>query len=126
MTRTSRLSRILFTALTFSAALPVLAQTSTPGMDHRQAHQQQRIEQGAQSGALKNREANPLEKAQEHIQGMEDKAKGDGSVTAQERKRLQQAEAVQNRHPSREKHDRQHESSHQGIKDHSQTRSHRR
>ncbi|MDO9449284.1 MAG: hypothetical protein Q7J21_02275 [Rugosibacter sp.] len=122
MTRTSRLSRILFTALTFSAALPVLAQTSTPGMDHRQ----QRIEQGTQSGALKNREANPLEKAQEHIQGMEDKAKGDGSVTAQERKRLQQAETVQSRHLSREKHDRQHESNHQGIKDHSQTRSHRR
>ncbi len=117
---------LIVTTLTLSFALPVLAQTNTPNIDHRQQNQQQRIDQGVQSGALTNREANHLEKAQERIQGMEDKAKSDGSVTSQERKRLQQAENVQSRHINRQKNDRQHDSNHDGMKDHSPHRLHRR
>lgn len=117
---------LIVTTLTLSFALPVLAQTNTPSIDHRQQNQQQRIDQGVQSGALTNREANHLEKAQERIQGMEDKAKSDGSVTSQERKRLQQAENVQSRHINRQKNDRQHDSNHDGMKDHSPHRLHRR
>jgi len=117
---------LIVTALTLSFALPVLAQTNTPNIDHRQQNQQQRIDQGIQSGALTNREANHLEQAQERIQGMEDKAKSDGSVTSQERKRLQQAENVQSRHIYRQKHDRQHDFNHDGMRDHSPHHLHRR
>jgi hypothetical protein len=49
---------------------------------------------------------------------MEDKAKADGSVTAQERKRLQHAENVQNRHIYRQKRDRQHDLNNDGARDH--------
>lgn len=113
-------STLAFAALAAIGAisLPVMAQTSTPRIDQRQINQQQRIDQGVQSGSLTTREANHLEKAQERIQGMEDKAKADGSVTAQERKRLQQAENVQSRHIYDQKHDRQHDFNHDGVKDH--------
>jgi uncharacterized membrane protein YebE (DUF533 family) len=107
-------------------SLPVMAQTNTPNIDQRQINQQHRIDQGVQSGSLTNREANHLEKSQERIQGMEDKAKGDGSVTSQERKRLQQAENVQSRHIYRQKHDRQHDFNHDGRNDRAQRRLHRR
>lgn len=117
---------LIVTALTLSFALPVLAQTNTPNIDQRQINQQQRIEQGVQSGSLTNREANHLEKAQDRIQSMEDKAKSDGNVTAQERKRLQQAENVQSRHIYNQKHDRQHDFNHDGMNDRAQRRQHRR
>jgi len=38
---------------------------------------------------------------------MEDKAKADGVVTAQERKRIQHAQDVQSKRIAREKHDKQ-------------------
>jgi uncharacterized membrane protein YebE (DUF533 family) len=107
-------------------SLPVMAQTDTPNIDQRQINQQQRIDQGAQSGSLTNKEANHLENSQERIQGMEDKAKSDGSVTSQERKRLQQAENVQSRHIYRQKHDRQHDFNRDGMNDRAQRRSNRR
>jgi hypothetical protein len=69
-------------------ALPVFAQTApakdpaaTPGIDKRQAEQQKRIDQGVQSGQLTSKEAARLEKGQERVQAMEDKAKADGKVT---------------------------------------------
>ena len=110
-------SNLIIGAFILSAALPVLAQTNTPNIDQRQQNQQQRIEQGEQSGTLTGKEANHLERAQERVQGMEDKAKADGSVTAQERKRLQRAENVQSRHINRQKHDRQHDFNHNGVTD---------
>ena len=113
-------------AVLATLSLSAMAQANTPNIDQRQINQQQRIDQGVQSGALTNREANHLEKSQERIQGMEDKAKSDGSVTAQERKRLQQAENVQSRHIYRQKHDRQHDFNHDGMNDRAQRRLHRR
>ncbi len=126
MTRTSSLSHAIFAALALSVTLPALAQTNTPNIDQRQQNQQQRIDQGVQSGALTTREANRLDKGQEHVQNMEDKAKSDGTVTAQERKRLQQAENVQSRHIYRQKHDRQHDFNHDGMNERAQRRQHRR
>lgn len=107
-----RIAAILF----FAAALPVLAQT-TPGIDQRQASQQQRIDQGVKSGALTEKEAARLEKGQEHVQKMEDKAKADGVVTAKERARIQHQQDIQNRHVAREKHDRQRDMNHDGRMD---------
>jgi uncharacterized membrane protein YebE (DUF533 family) len=119
-------ANLFIATLALASALPVLAQTNTPRIDQRQENQQQRIDQGVQSGALTAREANHLEKAQERIQSMEDKAKADGSVTAQERKRLQQAENVQSRHIYNQKHDRQHDFNHDGMNDRPHGRPHRR
>lgn len=111
-----RLETIL-AALAAAVALPVLAQTSTPGVDQRQINQEARIQQGAQSGALTAGEAARLEKGQDRVERMEDKAKADGSVTAKERARLQRAENLQSRQIYREKHDRQHDLNHDGRRD---------
>ena len=122
MKRTSSLLIAVLTAF----ALPVLAQTATPpardpaatpGVDKRQANQQQRIDQGVKSGELTGKEAARLEKGQERIQTMEDKAKADGKVTPKERERLQKAETRESRRIAREKHDRQHDRNHDGKVD---------
>lgn len=120
MKRISSLLVVLIAAL----ALPVQAQTApvrnpgaTPGVDKRQANQQQRIEQGVKSGELTTKEAARLEKGQERVQAMEDKAKADGKVTAKERERLQHAESQQSQKIYREKHDRQHDRNHDGKTD---------
>ena len=94
-------------------SLPAFAQApakdpaATPGIDKRQAAQQQRIDQGVKSGQLTAREAARLEKGQARIQRMEERAKADGTVTKQERKRIQHAQDVESRKIAREKHDRQ-------------------
>ncbi|PKO68110.1 MAG: hypothetical protein CVU20_13580 [Betaproteobacteria bacterium HGW-Betaproteobacteria-14] len=98
--------------------LPVLAQTgSTPRIDQRQSNQQQRIDQGVQSGSLTEREAARLEKGQDKVQKIEDKAAADGKVTAKERVRIEKAQDRQSRHIAREKHDRQHDYNRDGRKD---------
>jgi uncharacterized membrane protein YebE (DUF533 family) len=107
----------LLVAVLAAFALPVLAQTNTPTIDQRQANQQQRIDQGVKSGQLTGKEAARLEKGQEHVQKVEDKAKADGVVTKKERARIQHAEDVQSRHIAREKHDRQRDMNHDGKKD---------
>jgi len=109
----------LVAALCVSAlALPVLAQTtSTPRIDQRQANQDRRIDQGAQSGALTDKEAAKLDKGQAHVQKLEDKAVADGRVTARERARIEHAQDVQSRRIYREKHDRQHDFNHDGRND---------
>lgn len=104
----------LFT--TFSAFAQTPAPT-TPRVDQRQVNQEQRIQQGVQSGQLTTQEAARLEKGQARVDRMEDKAKADGTVTAQERKRLQHAENVQSRQIQREKHDRQRDRNHDGKND---------
>lgn len=97
----------LISLITAAAAVPVCAQTATPGVDARQERQQQRIDQGAASGELNQREAGRLERQQDRIQGVEDKAKADGVVTNQERRQLNRAQNRASRHIAKEKHDRQ-------------------
>lgn len=99
-------------------ALPALAQTaSTQRIDQRQANQQQRIDQGVQSGALTEKEAARMEKGQERVQKMEDKAVADGKVTAKEGARIEHAQDVQSKRVYRQKHDRQHDFNHNGKTD---------
>ena len=114
----------LLVAVLAAFSLPVLAQTApakdpaaTPGIDKRQANQEARIQQGVQSGQLTQREAARLEKGQERVQKMEDKAKADGVVTKKERARIQHAQDVQSRHIAKQKHDRQHDLNHDGKMD---------
>ena len=83
------------------------AEAETPVIDQRQTNQEQRIDQGIASGQLNDREANRLNKQQEHINKMEDRAKSDGVITKKERARIGAAQARASRHIAREKHDRQ-------------------
>ena len=106
--------------LSFMLAAPLAAfaqSSATPVFDQRQANQEQRIQQGVQSGSLTQKEAARLEKGQDRLQRKEDRAKADGVVTPQERKNLQRAENKQSERIYREKHDRQHDVNHDGKVD---------
>ena len=95
------------------ASVPALsyAQTkdpaATPGIDKRQEIQQKRIDQGVQSGELNKREAARLDRHQAGIDKMENKAKGDGTVTKKERAKIQHAQNHESRNIHHQKHDRQ-------------------
>ena len=80
------MKKILFTLLAVAAA-PVFAQTDdgVHGFAHRDTSQQQRIEQGLQSGALTTREAAGLEREQSRIDQMESRALRNGNLSAAER-----------------------------------------
>jgi opacity protein-like surface antigen len=85
----------------------VYAQTETPVIDQRQTNQEHRIDQGIASGQLSEREARRLDRQQDHIDRMEDRAKSDGIVTRKERARIGAAQNRSSRHILKEKHDRQ-------------------
>jgi opacity protein-like surface antigen len=94
-------------ATVLTGSLAFAQSTETPVVDQRQANQERRIDQGVASGQLTEREANRLNRQQERINKMEDKAKSDGVVTAKERARLNAAQNRASRNIAREKHDRQ-------------------
>lgn len=111
--------KIIKTVAVLAIALPSLAfaQANTPRVDQRQANQEQRIDQGVASGSLTQREANRLERGQQHVDNMENRAKADGVVTRGERARLHQAQDAQSARIYRQKHDRQHDYNHNGRVD---------
>lgn len=94
-------------ALLAAVALPVAAQSSTPGVGERQANQEARIQQGVQSGQLTPKEAAKLERGQAKVQAAEDKAKADGKVTPKERAKLAKKQSKESRKIYKEKHDAQ-------------------
>jgi hypothetical protein len=83
------------------------AQTTTPDVDARQARQEQRIAQGAASGALTKHETHKLVREQRHIAQAEQHAKADGVVTAKERARLHHMQDRASRDIAVQKHDAQ-------------------
>jgi len=91
-------------AVALAIATPAMADTI---IDHRQANQQRRIDQGIRSGALTAQEAARLERGQARIERMESRALADGKMTPRERRRIMHALDVQSRHIYHEKHDRQ-------------------
>jgi len=68
-------------AMTLMMSGIVFAQAETPVIDQRQANQDQRIDQGIANGQLNKREANRLNRQQEHVNKMEDRAMSDGAMT---------------------------------------------
>jgi len=98
---------LVVSAMTLMMSGMVFAQAETPVIDQRQTNQEQRIDQGIASGQLNEREANRLNKEQERVNKMEDRAKSDGVMTKKERVRIGAAQARASRHIAREKHDRQ-------------------
>jgi len=73
----------------------------------RNVNQQQRIEQGIQSGQLTNREAGKLERGQARVNRAEARAGADGKVGPKEQRGIQKAENRQSKRIYREKHDAQ-------------------
>ena len=66
-----------------------------PRMRHRQVYQDARILEGERSGELTPREVAQLERGQERIEMMKERARMDGTVTAAERARIAFAENAQ-------------------------------
>ena len=79
--------------------------TKDPGVNSRQANQEQRIKQGVQSGELTKREAHTLAEKEAHLAVMENRLKADGNLSAEDRARLQHRLDYLNREIAREKHD---------------------
>lgn len=106
---TSILAGVVLAAVSAASVAQIAAPApaGTPGIDRRQANQEQRIDRGIASGALTRREIRRLEKEQAVINRAEDKAKADGAVTAQERKRLHRMQNHASRDIYRQKHDAQ-------------------
>ena len=99
----------VFTALLLGAiTLPAFAQANTPRIDQRQMNQERRIDQGIASGELTKREAARLDRGQDRVDNLENKAKSDGVVTRRERARIHHAQNVESRRIYRQKHDAQH------------------
>jgi len=88
-------TKITVLALTAGAvfALPVLAQ-NTADVVQRDVNQQQRLENGVQSGQLSTKEAAKLEKGEANIDKMEQRALSDRKMTNAEKQRI---EAAQNK-----------------------------
>ena len=80
---------------------------NTPAVDQRQENQEDRIEQGVESGEITKREEARLDAQQERIENREERAKADGEVTTRERARLQRSENRASRNIAKQKHDRQ-------------------
>lgn len=95
-------------ALAALIALPAVASAqSTPRIDQRQANQEKRIDQGVGSGELNKRETRRLNKGQNHVDRVENRAEADGKVTRRERARVEHAQDVQSKRIYRQKHDKQ-------------------
>ena len=62
-------------------------------------------------------EAARMEAGQARVQGMENRAQADGTVTGRERARIEHAQDVQSARIHRQKHDRQHDLNHNGRVD---------
>ncbi len=87
-------------------AVPALAQT--PGTEvQRNANQQQRIEQGLQSGALSTKEAGQLERQQTQVDRLEKKSLKDGTLSADEQARIQAKQNKASKTIAAQKHDAQ-------------------
>ncbi len=70
----------------------------------RNVNQEKRVEQGAKSGALTNREVGSLERGQAHVDAKEAGAAHNGHVSPHEQASIQKAENHQSRRIYRKKH----------------------
>ena len=99
--------KALVAALALSMVGLAMAQPATPNLDKREAHQQQRIDQGVATGQLNARETNRLQKRESKLAADEAAAKADGKLTRAERRKLQREANRDSRAIHTQKHDRQ-------------------
>jgi hypothetical protein len=78
-----------------------------PGVNARQQHQRDRIQQGVRSGELTRREAGRLAHEQRDIGRLEREYKADGAVTGVERRDLHHEQNQASRHIYEQRHDAQ-------------------
>jgi hypothetical protein len=90
--------------ITAAVVTPAVAQTATPGVDKRQANQEARIQQCAESGSLTPKETAKLEKGQAKVETKKEKAQSDGVVTDKERAKLAKAQKKQSKKIHKAKH----------------------
>lgn len=94
--------------LMFAAtALPTWA-AHPKNINQRQQHQQNRIQQGVQSGSLTPKEANALATQERLLNQKEQRYRADGKLTPKERRDLQTDLNQLNRKIHTQKHDAQH------------------
>lgn len=99
----------LTTALVLLGLTPAsFAQTKTPYINKRARQEQRRIGEGIENGSLTVGEARRLEIEQAKLRRDEHRAKADGVVTKQERRRLIREENRDSRDIYRLKHNRRH------------------
>ena len=96
---------LLFSGLVFGQTTTY--GTNDPGIQKRMQNQEQRINQGVQSGSLTPREAGKLDAEQAKIQQTEERMKSDGQLTPQERERLTNMQNRASGKIYRQKHDAQ-------------------
>jgi hypothetical protein len=77
----------------------------TEQVQQRNVNQQQRIQNGLESGALNTREAAGLERQQAHIEHLEAKSLKDGALSREEQARINAAENRASRSIYQQKHD---------------------
>jgi hypothetical protein len=101
-------THLIAAALAALVTVPAFAQSAaTPGIDQRQANQERRIDQGVASGELNARETARLDRGQQRVDNMENRAKADGVVTKGERAKIHATQDRQSARIHRQKHDRQ-------------------
>jgi len=98
---------VALASLTAQAFAEVPSQTAQTAETQRDVSQQQRIEQGLQSGQLSTQEAGRLEREEGHVDQMEAKAAADGHVTAAEAQRIGAAQNAVSQDIYMQKHDAQ-------------------
>jgi len=87
-------------------AVSALAQTTSSEVQ-RDVNQQQRIENGLQSGQLSTKEAAKLEKGEANIEKMESKAEANGNLGNAEKQRIQRAQNKESQEIYRDTHNAQ-------------------
>jgi len=102
MKRSATLGLIIAGVVTF----PAFAQTTSSEVQ-RNTNQQQRIEQGLQSGALSTKEAGQLERQQTQVDRLEKNALKDGTLTPAESARIQAKQNQASKSIAAQKHDTQ-------------------
>ena len=95
---------ILTAALGLAFSTGAFAQAGA-GTVQRDVNQQQRIQQGVQSGSLTTREAGRLEGGEAQTAKRQARAGADGNVSAKDQQRVQSAENRQSKRIYRQKHD---------------------
>lgn len=96
-----RLAASMLTAALFSGS--ALAQ-SAAGETQRDVNQQERVEQGLQSGQLSSGEAGQLERREQQIDRTQARAMSDGSLSPAEKARIQREQNQASRQIYRDKH----------------------
>jgi predicted transglutaminase-like cysteine proteinase len=109
----------LFTGAAFAqTAQPLPQERGQARIDAREARQEQRIDKGVASGQLTQREANRMDRGQAKVNNMEQRAlANDGKIGKKEAHRIEHAQDMQSKRIYAQKHDRQKDMNHDGMKD---------